>query len=102
MKFSSIKKIKDTFLKEIRVHTLSFLQLLFIIINTQRHFQGYTNCMQEFWRSQFPESNCEKIVSLWMITKALKLQFFFILRCQLTISVVALHSFKKFYFLPFK
>lgn len=96
---AQVKRLRTPFLKKC-VHTsLSFLQLLFIIINTQRHFQGYTNCMQEFCRSQFPESNCEKVISIWKITKALQLQIFLILMCQqlyLLWNCIILKSFVSF------
>lgn len=100
MKFSLSKKIKDTFLKEICAYTsLSyFLQLFFIIINTQRHFQVYINFTPEYCQSQFPESDSEILFFVLMVTESVKLHFFLILRCQMTLSVAALHSFSKFWF----
>lgn len=100
------KRSRTPFLKKYVLTLLFFfffLQLLFIIINTQRHFQGYTYFTQEYCQSQFPESNCEKVYFFaWMVPEAVKLWFFLILWCQVTVSVVELHGFSKLFFLLLK
>lgn len=95
-----VKRSRTPFLKKYVLTLLYpiFLQLFFIIINTQRHFQVYINFTPEYCQSQFPESDSEILFFVLMVTESVKLHFFLILRCQMTLSVVALHSFSKFWF----